>query len=74
MSVKHDSLCILSASIILESAAIKTSLLAKSGNSLTVIVSKAIHLKDSFSYIRSTHEVNFEKLGLEVAFIWTISN
>ena len=72
MSVKHDPLSILNACVVLKSTTIEASLLAQSGNSLTIVVGEAVHLEDTFSDIWGTHQVNLEELSLKVAFIGTV--
>jgi hypothetical protein len=64
MSVEHDSLSILNARVVLKSATIETSLFTESGDSLTIVVGEAVHLEDTFSNIRGTHQVDLEELSL----------
>jgi hypothetical protein len=72
MSVKHDSLGILNACVVLKSATIEASLLTESGDSLTIVVGEAVHLEDTFSNIWGTHQVDLEELCLKVALIGTV--
>ena len=73
MSVKEDTASIRNTCVVLKSTAIKSNLFAHAGDLLSVKVSEKVKLEDTLSYVRSTHQVKFEKLGLEVAFIGSVS-
>ena len=74
MSVQHDTLGILDASVVLQSTTIEASLLAETSDSLTVVVGELVHLEDTFSNIGSAHKVNFEELGLKVTLVRAVVN
>jgi hypothetical protein len=48
-------------------------LIAHFGDFLLVEVSEKVQLEDTFSYVRSTHKIDLEKLGLEMAFIGSVA-
>lgn len=73
MGVEEGSLDVLSVGEMLNSSGIESSLLAEEGNSISVVMSESLHLEDCFSNIRSSLEVDLEKLSLEMSFFGLVS-
>lgn len=73
MGVEHDSLDVHHVSIVLESSAVETNLLAHLGYLLSVILREEVELEDTFGHIRRVDQVYLKNLGLEVAFVWAVS-
>lgn len=73
VGVEEDTASISSVLVVLQGAAVESNLLTHASDLLSIEVSEEVELEDTFSYVRGAHQVDLEKLSLEVTFIGSVS-
>ena len=73
VGVEEDTASVSSVLVVLESTSVESYLFAHASDLLSVEMSEKVELEDTFSYIRGAHQVDLEKLSLEVTFIGSVS-
>jgi hypothetical protein len=73
VSVEEDTASVSSVLVVLESTSVESYLFAHASDLLSVEMSEKVELEDTLSYVRSAHQVDFEKLSLEVAFVGSVA-